>query len=144
MHLFGQGYHWSPETILSLTDVQVAMISHAAWVMGKRDEIRRDFETTCIRCGEARVHENVCGECGLEQSLKRFDEKAEHSGYAFMPDEIEWEGVKYIGDENESALMKLKAADKIGFMAYNNHALVNGMKMDAKEEARKRGLRTNG
>jgi hypothetical protein len=116
------------------------MISHAAWVEGKRSEVRRNFETTCIRCGEEQVRDDVCGACNFEQSLKRFDsENGAVSNYS-VKDELEWEGVVYVGDDEESALMKLKAADNIAFMAYNNHALVAGMRMDANQEAGKRGM----
>jgi len=137
VHFFGLGYRYSFEEVIRLTDSQVTMLSHAAWAAAKREEIRREFESTCEACGEERVVNKVCQACDRKQAERSFDPD---SVGIEIPDTVTWDGVTYRGDEEENAFEKFKRDDPVGFMAYNNHVLVRGMRMDADEEARKRGM----
>jgi ribosomal protein L37E len=143
-HYLAKSYRWQPSEIKQLTETQLAMRTHAAWAASKREETKHKFESTCVKCGEERVIDDICNACGFDNSDRifnrdQFDLKSKKS-----IDIIEWpprSGKMYKGDEHESAIMKLKRDIGIkGMLEYNHWILTSGLVLDPEEVARKKGL----
>jgi len=98
-------WHWDPEVVTSLTETQLSGWAHAAGVISEREDERRRREKFCAYCHKPDVFEGVCSNCKRPQPKQAKGPS--------MTDVVEWppgSGIKYYGDQYQSALRKFKLA----------------------------------
>lgn len=140
IHNLAAGYRWRFDDIISLTETQISMLSHAAHVSSKRDENKKEMEKTCPHCLRTELYNNVCNACGFVKPVKIYKD-----GQAV--DSVEWppgSGNYIYGDGESSALERLKQEDPAGFMAYNTWVMMKGATPTAEEVKRELKLKTGG